>query len=81
MATTIEPETLEELLKASEVMDTYDFRDDEDEDDYIVARLYKAPDGRHFRYVESSGMNSAPSGAGNFGEWLAEDERVTWTQW
>ena len=47
-------------------------------DTYIVAELRKCGDGRHFRYIESSGMDSIYAGAGEFGEWLDAGEVTKW---
>ncbi len=58
----------------------YDSDASGDEDDYVVASLYKASDGRHFRHVTSSGMNSPYDGAGNIGEWLEATEIGKWEQ-
>ena len=52
------------------LIDSYDYRNENDEDDYVVAALYRTKDRRYIRYIESSGMNSKYSGAGDFCEWL-----------
>lgn len=61
-------------------LDTYDYRNEDDEDDYVSAVLYEAKDRRHFRYVVSTGMDSSFSGAGHFGEWLTAEEEKDWTK-
>ena len=68
----------EELLRQSEQIDNHDYRNPESEDDYLVMYLYKAPDGRHFRYIESSGFDSIHSGAANIVEWLDSAEVDNW---
>lgn len=80
MATEMTAEELEAELKGSVAIDTYEHRSDDSEDDYIIASLHRTPQGRHFRYVESTGMNSDYAGASEFGEWLDADEVATWTQ-
>ena len=69
------------LLTASTQIGSSDWERGEDEDNYITARLYQAVDGKHFRYIESSGMNSRYGGAGNIVEWLESAEIATWNQW
>jgi hypothetical protein len=69
------------LLEASTQIDSSDWRDDDDADNYITARLYRAANGKHFRYIESSGMNSSYAGAGNIVEWLAPGDVATWNAW
>ena len=69
------------LLEASTLMASSDWRDDGDEDNFITARLYKTADGKHFRYIESSGMNSRYAGAGKIVEWLAPGDIATWNSW
>ncbi|MDP3633602.1 hypothetical protein [Phenylobacterium sp.] len=80
MATDMTPEELEAALKSGASIDSFDYRSEESEDDYIVAQLYRMPDGRLFRYVESSGMDSTFSGAGEFGQWLAASEQAGWSR-
>lgn len=70
----------ETFLGSSTELDTYDYRNEEDVDDYISAILYKTGDGRYFRYVSSSGMDSEFVGAGEFGEWLTAEEAKEWTR-
>lgn len=74
------PSDPDELIAASTQLDSSDWRDNDDEDNYVVARLYKAPEGTFFRFIESSGMNSSYSGAGKFVEWLDAKEVATWNQ-
>lgn len=50
------------------------FQDDEDSDKYVTATAYTNANGRAWRHIESSGFNSCYDGAGDFGEWLADDE-------
>ena len=61
---------------AAETMETYDYRNPDDHDDYICAVLYRLFDGRHFRLINASGMSSPLAGAGNIGEWLPTNEDV-----
>ena len=73
-------DALAKAREGAQEIDTYDFRSDDDEDDYITALLYKAKSGRHFRSIESSGMSSVYSGAGEFGEWLTTAEVANWNE-
>jgi hypothetical protein len=59
-------------------VETYEYRDEGNEDNYIVAELYRCADGRNFRFVESSGMDSVYTGSGDFGEWLTAEEAKKW---
>ena len=52
----------EALIAESEKLDSFDFENPDDEDSYYSVELYKAPDGRHFRHVLASGMNSPATG-------------------
>jgi hypothetical protein len=61
---------------AAERMETYDYRNPEDANDYISAALYRLFDGRHFRLIRASGTGSSLAGAGNLGEWLPTNEEV-----
>ena len=74
-------EARDALLQASTQIASSDWRRDEDEDSYITAQLYKTAGGRHFRYIESSGMNSSYAGAGKIVEWLEPGSVATWDQW
>lgn len=69
------------LLAASTKVASSDWRDEEDEEKHITAHLYKAVDGRHFRFIESSGMNTGYSGATGIVEWLEQGDIATWNQW
>ncbi len=71
---------LETVLQTATLVEEYESSADGDEDDYVIASLYKASDGRHFRHVTSSGMNSPYDGAGNIGEWLDAAEIGQWNQ-
>ena len=72
---------LETALRTATLVEEggYDSSGD-DQDDYVMASLYKAADGRHFRHVTQSGMDSPYDGAGNVGEWLDADEIGNWQQ-
>jgi hypothetical protein len=80
MTTTMSDEELEAALKTATLVEEggYDSDGGADEDDYVEASLYKMPDGRHFRLVTSSGMDSPYDGAGNIGEWLDPSEIGKW---
>jgi len=80
MATDMTAEELEAALANAASIDSYEQRSDENEDDYVVAQLYRTPEGRLFRYVESSGMDSTFSGAGEFGQWLEASEQAGWSR-
>jgi hypothetical protein len=73
-------EEIEKELSAADEIDSYEYRNPESEDDYIVAFLYETKAGRIFRYVESSGMDSSFAGAGNVGEWLTKAEEKNWKE-
>jgi hypothetical protein len=60
----------------AEPMETYDYRNPDDADDYIAAVLYRLYDGRHFRVISASGKNSPLAGAGSIGEWLPTNDEV-----
>ena len=62
------PNELALALKTARQVDASDYRNNDDEDDYINAALYELPDKRLFRLISASGMNSKHAGAGNFGE-------------
>lgn len=80
VATDMTAEELEAGLRSGSSIDSFEHRSDENEDDYIVAQLYRTPEGRLFRYVESSGMDSTFSGAGEFGQWLEASEQAGWSR-
>lgn len=61
------------MKAVSSLMETYDFRDDNDDDNFFSIELYKTPEGKHFRFVATTGMNSAWAGAMNFYEWVKDD--------
>lgn len=61
-------------------IDTFEFRNEDDEDHYIEATLYQAKDGRKFRVVDASGMNSVLNGAAGGGEWITEAEAANWNE-
>lgn len=73
-------EEVETSLASATAVDSYEFRNEEDEDDYITATLYETKEGRLFRLVESTGMNSSFAGAGNIGEWLTDEEAKEWNK-
>ncbi|MFN3242940.1 MAG: hypothetical protein ACE37K_15680 [Planctomycetota bacterium] len=67
-----------DLCGKSTELDSYDYRNQDDEDDYVSATLYRTPDGRHFRFISATGMNTGWAGAADFGEWLVDGEEQTW---
>jgi hypothetical protein len=78
MPSNMTEEELDKALESATRIDEYDYRNEDDEDDYFTASLHKTNDNRYFRLVESSGYNSDFSAAGNIGEWLADDEVADW---
>jgi hypothetical protein len=80
MAQSIDLEELSELIETATEVERFDYTDPEDEDAYLNAVLAKAADGRHFSYLEATGMNTAYAGAGNCeGEWLSDAQTGDWT--
>lgn len=65
------------LIAKSTEVDTYDFRHESDEDDYVSMVLYRTADDRLFRHIISSGMSSQWMGAADIIEWVETDE--DWT--
>jgi hypothetical protein len=76
MPTEMTEDELRRYGTRAEAMETYDYRNPADEDDYISAVLYRLYDGRHFRVVSSSGRHSSLAGVGKIGEWLPTNEEV-----
>jgi hypothetical protein len=76
MPTMMTEDELRQSRSAAETMETYDYRNPDDADDYICAALYRLFDGRHFRLINASGKRSPLAGAGNIGEWLRTNEEV-----
>lgn len=72
-------EELETAKKSARQVDTFEFRNEEDEDDFITATLYKDADG-HFRVIDQAGMNHDQSGVMNAGQRLTPDELKSWTK-
>lgn len=81
MPTPMTDEELETQKGTATEIDDFYYKHEDDEDNYFSAVLYKTPDDRHFRVVESSGYNSQFCAAGNIGEWLTDDEIDTWTDY
>lgn len=75
MATDIPEEVIDVMIGRAAVIDRFDHYNDEDEDDYFSAILYRDTDSRLFRYVESSGMNSIHNGSMGFGQWVVAEDR------
>ena len=69
---------LESALKVAKKVNTFEFRNEADEDDFIMASLYQDSKG-HFRVIDQSGMNHDRPGEFEAGERLAEDEVESWT--
>ena len=69
---------LEIALKSATKIDTFEFRNEEDEDDFIMASLYKDAEGQ-FRVIDQAGMNHARMGEFNTGERLTQEEAKSWT--
>ena len=79
MPTRMSTEEKEAALPRAKKVDEFAFRNPDDEDDYIVASLYKQGK-KHFRVIESTGMNNdIYVGAGDIGEWLTAAEAKEWT--
>ena len=76
MPTPMTEDELRQSRSAAETMETYDYRNPDDEEDYISAALYRLFDGRHFRFINASGKKSPLAGSGNIGEWLPTNEEV-----
>jgi len=62
------------LIAESTELDSYDFRHETDEDDYVSMVLYRASDDRLFRHIIASGMSSSWAGATDIIEWVEEEE-------
>jgi hypothetical protein len=75
MPTEMTKDELRRCRAMAEAMETYHYRNRDDEEDYIAAVLYRLFD-RHFRVVNASGKKSPLAGAGNIGEWLPTNEEV-----
>jgi hypothetical protein len=79
MPTLMSEDELETAKANAEEVDTFDFRNEDDENDFIMAVLLKDRIG-HFRLVKMSGFNSMFSGAGNIGHRLKKEEVKNWTR-
>ena len=60
----------DELSEISIRIEAFDYANDDDAEDHFSIELYKHPDGRHFRWIDASGMNSRFNGALGFDQWL-----------
>lgn len=80
MAETMTEEELTDALEGAEAVKDggYDAATSGDEDDYVFATLYKKGNGRYFRHITTSGMNSPYDGGMEIGEWLDLDEVDRW---
>ena len=79
MPTLMTDAELEAAMTSAEEVDSFEFRNEKDQDDFILATLFKDRVG-HFRVVTMSGTNSIFNGAGNIAERLTADEVKTWTR-
>lgn len=70
----------DDLPEISSRVDDFDFRNEDDEDDYFSIVLYKHPDGRHFRWIDGSGMNSVFVGALGLDQWISDDQLGSWKE-
>jgi hypothetical protein len=77
MPTPMTDDERDEALKTAVEVDTFEFRNEDDDEDFILAELRKDVLG-HFRLVTMSGMHSIFNG-GTLAERLTEDEVRTWT--
>lgn len=68
-------EAIDLMIERAAIIDRFDHFNDEDDEDYFSAILYRDIDSRLFRYVESSGMNSIHNGSMGFGQWVAAEDR------
>lgn len=71
-------EELVEAIRHSQKADSFEYRAEDDEDDWFTASLYVTPKQKHFRVVELSGYSSIFGGAGEIGEWLEKSEVENW---
>ena len=79
MPTRMSDEEHEKAKETAKLVDTFEFRNEADENDFFMAELNKDAVG-HFRVVTMSGFNSIFHGAGNIAERLTEDEVKRWTK-
>lgn len=70
----------EKLTEDGKPVDSFDYRNAHDEDDYFSITLYQMPDGRYFRFVTASGFNSAFDGATGVGDWVADPSDGSWKE-
>lgn len=69
----------QDLVDDGELIEEYDYQSEDDEDDYFSIALYKSADGRLFRYVIASGMNSVFHGAQEYiDKWFNEENISSW---
>ncbi|WP_298362798.1 hypothetical protein [uncultured Litoreibacter sp.] len=66
------------IIAKSILIGSHDHMDPADGDSYVTIHLYQAEDGRFFRHIEASGMNSVFSGAEDFIEWLGTSYDDSW---
>lgn len=71
---------IDALIAKSEQIETHERRSETDDDDYVVMALYKTAEGKHFCYIEMSGMNSPWAGAMGVVEWLDDASVASWTK-
>ena len=63
------------LVSTAKSVDTYEYGSPDDED-YFTATLFRTKEGRHFRHIDSAGMESDKTP--NTGEWLTDAEVRKW---
>jgi hypothetical protein len=81
MPTSMTDEELEASIVTMAEVDRFDYRNPESDDDYFNAVLAMTVEGRHFRFIESAGMDSHFGWVGNSdGEWLEEAEVADWSK-
>ena len=68
----------DDITEISTRVDDFDYSNEDDVEDYFTIAFYKHPDGRHFRWIESSGMNSKFHGSHGFDQWLTNDQTANW---
>ena len=66
-------------IEDSELVDEFG-QDGTGSDDGYFIELYKAPNGRHFVRIASSGYNSKFHGSLGFHTWITEDQIDSWTE-
>lgn len=81
MSDPITDDQVDDLIATSTEVARYDHKNNENDDDYFAAVLYKTADGNHFRIVEMSGFSSEFDGAGNASPQWVEDAGAWANDW